>query len=231
MLKVKFDTKKLTKTINNVIQYSDGFISETRDSKQKIVNKMAVTGINSFYDYLDGLARVHPTILHHVYEWGEVGNPLQRLYELNLSVSSRSATIGAEFLESTSIPTGATEPFYNKAEVMENGETVIVSEKEAQALFFEIDGEEFFRKGPITIANPGGEAVRGSFVEAFNQFYTSYFSEVYLRSIKFYQHLSKPNTYSRNIKNAVKGGSARTAGKAAAQQWIATLPGDDSIDS
>jgi hypothetical protein len=231
MLTVKFDAKKLTKTINNVIQYSDGFISETKQSKQKIQNKLAITGINAFYDYLDGLARMHPTILHHVYEWGEVGNPLQRLYELNLSISNSGTTIGAEFLDSNTIPTNGTEPFYNKAEVMENGETIVVNEKDANALFFEIDGEEFFRKGPIVISNPGGEAVRGSFVRAFNEFYTSYFSQVYLNSIKFYKHLENPLEYSKNIKSAVKGGSARSAGKAAAAQWISRLPGDDEIDS
>lgn len=231
MLTVKFDTKKLSKTITNVIQYSDGFITETKQSRQKIANKLAATSINSFYDYLDGLARMHPTILHHVYEWGEVGNPMQRLYELNMSISSSGATIGAEFLQSNSIPTNGTEPFYDKAEIMENGETVIISEKDAQALFFEVDGEEFFRKGPITIANPGGEAVRGSFVTAFNEFYGSYFSEIYLKSINFYKHLSKPSQYSRNIRSAVKSGNARSAGKNAALQWISTLPGDDAIDS
>jgi hypothetical protein len=69
MITVKFDAKKLTKTINNLVQYSDGFINETKESKQKITNKLAITGINAFYDYLDALARMHPTILHHVYEW------------------------------------------------------------------------------------------------------------------------------------------------------------------
>ncbi len=231
MITVKFDAKKLTKTINNLVQYSDGFINETKESKQKITNNLAITGINAFYDYLDALARMHPTILHHVYEWGEVGNPVQRLYELNLSISSSGATIGAEFLDSNTIPTNGTEPFYNKAEVMENGETVVVNEKDANALFFEIDGEEFFRKGPITIANPGGEAVRGSFVRAFNEFYESYFSQVYLDSIKFYKHLSKPAEYSRNLKSAVKSGNARSAGKNAAAQWISRLPGDDQLDS
>jgi hypothetical protein len=231
MLTVKFDAKKLTKTVNNIIQYSDGFISETRQSKQKIVNKMAATSVNAFYEYLDGLARVHPTILHHVYEWGEVGNPLARLFELNMSISSSGAVVGAEFLESTSIPTNGTEPFYNKAEVMENGETVIVNEKDAQALFFEIDGEEFFRRGPIVIANPGGEAVRGSFIRAFNEFYISYFNQIYLKSINFHKHLSNPYSYSKNIRSAVKGGNARSAGKNAAIQWISTLPGDDVIGS
>lgn len=231
MITVKFDAKKLTKTLNNVVNYSDGFISETKQSKQKIINKMGATSINTFYEYLDGLARVHPGMLHHVYEWGEVGNPLQRLYELNMSLSTSGVTVGADFLESTSIPNNGTEPFYDKAQVMENGETIIVNEKDAQVLFFEVDGEEVFRKGPITIANPGGEAVRGSFVKAFNEFYTSYFSQIYLKSINFYKHLSNPVEYSKNIKSAVRGGNAKSAGKAAAALWISKLPGDDQIDS
>jgi len=231
MFTVKFDTKKITKTINNVIEYSDGFISETKASKQKIANKMANTSINTFYEYLDGLARVHPGMLHHVYEWGEIGNPSARLFELSAKISQGTAVVGAEFLESTSVSEKASEPFYNKAEIMEAGEAIVVTEQEAQALFFEVDGEEVFRKGPIVIPNPGGEGVRGSFVEAFNEFYTSYFSQVYLRSIKFYEALQNPRAYSKNIRAAVRGSNARTIGKNSAVEWISNIPGDDFIDS
>jgi hypothetical protein len=231
MLSANFNTKKFTKTLNNLIAYSDGYINEARSSKDKIAQKMAKISINAFYEYLDGLARAHPGMLHHVYEWGQVGNPMGRLYELSMKIKGESANVSAELLESSTVSENGTEPFYNKAEVMELGETIVVSEKDANALFFEIDGQEVFAKGPIVIANPGGEAVRGSFVSSFNEFYKTYFSEIYLRSIKFYRHLEKSDAYSRNIKSATKNSNPRNLGKSAAMQWIMTLPGDDSIGS
>lgn len=229
MITAKFNANKLSKTINNIIKYSDGYISETKRNKHKIMSKMANTSINVFYEYLDGVARLHPTMLHHIYEWGEVGSPLGRLVELNMRVVNESAEIGAEFLQSTTIPSKGKEPFYDKAEIMEMGESVIVTEDEANALFFEVDGEEIFRKGPIVIPNPGGEAVRGSFVKVFNEFYGNYFSQVYLRSIKFYKHLEEMRAYQNNIKAAAKSPNPRTLGRNSALQWISTLPGDDLV--
>jgi hypothetical protein len=231
MIKVKFDAKKLTSTVNNIIQYSDGFIKETEKSKGMIAKKIANTSVNVFYEYLDGLARLHPGMLHHVYEWGQVGDPFARLYELSTQGAGSSISVTADFLESTSVPEKGTEPFYDKASIMESGESITITEKEAGALFFEIDGQEFFRKGPIVIENPGGEAVRGSFVQAFNEFYTVYFSEIYLRSINFYQELEKMRPYQNNIRHASKSKNARTLGKGSALEWITKLPGDDLIGS
>lgn len=231
MINVKFDTKKLTKTINNIIEYSDGYIQETRQSKNKISHKIANTSVGVFYEYLDGLARMHPGMLHHVYEWGEVGSPSARLYKLFSKQGGSAVTVSADFLQSSSIPNNGKEPFYDKAFIMEEGQSVTVTEQEAQALFFEIDGEEYFRKGPITIANPGGEAVRGSFVNAFNDFYNNYFSQIYLRSIRFYKELEEMKPYKNNVRRAVKSSNPRTIGKNSALEWISKLPGDDLIDS
>jgi len=229
MIKVKFDTKKLSKTINNIIDYSDGFITETKQSKAKIATKMATTSVNVFYQYLDGLARLHPGMLHHVYEWGQIGDPSSRLFQLRLKSIASGSEVSAELLQSDSIKDGSKEPFYDKATIMELGETVTITEDEAQALFFEIDGQEYFRKGPITIANPGGEAVRGAFVNAFNEFYLNYFQEIYLRSIRFYKHFEDAKEYKKNVRVAAKSPNAKTIGKNSATQWIANIPGDDLI--
>jgi hypothetical protein len=229
MISVKFDAKKMVKTINNIINYSDGYIQETKKNEAKIANKIAKISVDVFYQYLDGLARMHPDMLHHVYEWGEVGNPGSRLYKLKTISMGKSVGVGAQLLNSNSIKEGSTEPFYDKASIMEYGESVTVTEKEAQSLFFEIDGVEYFRKGPITIANPGGEAVRGSFVRAFNEFYSNYFSEVYLRSIGLYKQLKEAKEYKKNVVVASKGVNPRLIGKNSAMQWVANIPGDDLI--
>lgn len=227
MISVKFNTKQFSDTIKNITNYSEGFIEEAKLQKKVLSETMADIGIDAFYNYLDGLARMHPGMLHHVYEWGEVGNPSGRLFELSKSISGKGVEISADFLQSTSVSQKSNEPFYDKAMIMELGETIIVSEGDAQALFFEVDGQEIFVKGPIVIENPGGEGVRGSFVEAFNEFYQVYFSEIYLRSIRFYKTLEEARPYRTGIKAASKSKNSRTLGKNAASQWINSVKGDD----
>jgi hypothetical protein len=224
-IKVKFNGKNFIDTITNVKNYSQGFIDEAKKNQGKITEKIATTSIVTFYDYLDGLARSHPGMLHHVYEWGQIGDPFGRLYELSLSLQGKSAVVGASFLESNVPSPTSNVPFYDKANIMEEGIPVVVSEKDAQILFFEIDGQEFFRHGPIYIANPGGGATRGSFLRAFNEFYNIYFTKDYLNSIKFYDHFRGSKEYQKNVKAASKSKNAKSIGKAAALSWINNAPG------
>ena len=223
---VKFNGKKFIDTLTNVTNYSQGFIDEVKRSQNKVTEKIASTSVNVFYDYLDGLARSHPGMLHHVYEWGQVGDPFGRLYELSVSLQGKSAVVSADFLQSNIPSSSSKEPFYDKADIMEEGIPLVIQEKDAQALFFEIDGEEFFRRGPIYIANPGGSNTRGSFVRAFNEFYNIYFTKDYLNSIKFYDHFRGSKEYQKNVKVASKSKNATSLGKAAALSWINNAPGE-----
>jgi hypothetical protein len=225
MIRARIKGDDVIKMLKNSVEYSSAFATELNKSKAILNQKLGSDSIEIFYDYLDGLARSHPGMLHHVYEWGQVGNPMGRLYDLTLSVNNTSAVIDAKFLESTVPSPTSNEPFYDKAKMMEDGETVVINQVEAKALFFEIDGEEFFRTGPIVIANPGGSAVRGSFVKAFNEFYGVYFTQVHLESIKFYKYFSNPRAYEKYFASAVKGGGARSKGKKAALSWIMNAPG------
>lgn len=227
MYSIAFDSKKAMKVLNNVVKYSDGFILESQAQEKTVASKLASTSINEFYDFLDQLARTNPGILHHVYEWGQVGNPEGRLYELKKILSgSNKVGIDADFLPSDSIPDGSNQPFYDKAEIMEDGITVVVNEVEAQALFFEIDGQEFFRTGPIVIENPGGEAVRGSFLRSFEEFYNVYFDQVYLRAIRFYDHFSESRQYEVNFPTAANSSNAESIGRKTALSWILNMPGE-----
>ena len=227
MVAVRFNTKDFIDTLTATVGYSRGFLQEVKNKEPMLARKVANLSIDIFYEYLDGLARSHPGMLHHVYEWGQVGDPFARLYELRLAMAKNSGVISAEFLESDSVSDSGTEPFYDKARIMEEGIPVVVNEKDAQALFFEIDGEEFFRKGPIFIANPGGSATRGSFLKAFNEFYTTYFNQVYLRSIGFYKYFESPTDYIKNFRTGIKSKSgASNYGRRAALSWIEKSPGE-----
>ncbi len=225
MITTRIKANDVIKMLENSIKYTDAFAKELKRNSDILNEKVGEESVDAFYEYLDSLARSHPGMLHHVYEWGQVGNPSGRLFELGLSVNKTSAVIDAEFLESR-IPSPTSDvAFYDKADVMESGEPVTVTEVEAEALFFEIDGEEFFRKGPIFIANPGGEATRGSFVRAFNEFYENYFTEFHLKSIGFYKYFSNPKEYEKYFNSAVKGNGAAATGRKAALSWIMKAPG------
>ena len=213
--------------LNNIVKYSDGFITESKRQGPYLANKLAETSIAAFYEYLDSLARVNPGMLHHIYEWDRVGDPGARLVELQKAVGGSTATITSEFMQSSSIKEGSNEPFFDKARIMEDGIPVTIQATNAQAMFFEVDGEEFFRTGPIVIENPGGPETRGSFLEAFEKFYNVYFDQMYLRTIRFYDHFGSMKEYQRNFGKAARSGGAAGIGKAAALKWFADAPGDE----
>jgi len=221
------NSKQAMKVLNNVVDYSEGFIRESKARESYVAGKIASTSITGFYEYLDVLARTNPGMLHHVYEWGQVGDPGSRLVELKKILAGKKVGVNAKFLPSTSVSENGSEAFWNKAEIMEEGITVEINEVSAQALFFQIDGEEFFRTGPIIIENPGGEQVRGSFIRAFEEFYNNYLDQVYLRSIRFYDHFTKSREFESNFNAAVRSGSAASMGRRTALSWIINAPGED----
>jgi hypothetical protein len=224
MITARIRGEDVIRMLKNSVEYSDSFMRELKGSQDILNAKVGEESVDAFYDYLDGLARIHPGMLHHVYEWGQVGNPMGRLFDLTMSSNKTSAVITAEFLESDVPSPTSSEPFYDKAQIMEDGITVTINEVEAKALFFEIDGEEFFRSGPIVIANPGGQATRGSFLQAFDEFYGSYFTEVHLKAIRFYKYFSNPKAFETYFGSAVRGGAA-SKGRKAALSWIMNAPG------
>jgi hypothetical protein len=227
MITARIKGDEVIKMLKNSVKYSSAFTAELNKNKDILNRKVGQDSIDVFYDYLDGLARSHPGMLHHVYEWGNVGNPTERLFELTMAVNKSSAVISADFLQSRTPSPTSTEPFYDKAQIMEDGQTVTINQVEADVLFFEIDGEEFFRTGPIVIANPGGEATRGSFIQAFDEFYGSYFTEVHLKAIRFYQYFANPKVFEKYFASATKGG-ASSKGRKAALSWIMNAPGGNN---
>jgi hypothetical protein len=224
---MKINSKEAMRVLNNVVNYSQGFIDESKAKESYVASKLASTSITAFYEYLDVLARTNPGMLHHVYEWGQVGSPEARLVELKKILAGKKVEVGSQFLTSTSIPENGSEPFWDKAEIMEEGIEVQINEVNAQALFFQVDGEEFFRTGPIVIENPGGEQVRGSFVRAFEEFYNNYFDQVYLRAIRFYDHFSRSKEFESGFNSGVRSSNARSMGKKTALSWIINAPGED----
>lgn len=227
MYSVKIDGKEAKKVLHNLVEYTDGFITETKAQQSTITQRMTDLSIDHFYSYLDQLARVNPGMLHHVYEWGRVGDPQSRLYELKRKLTKNTGLVTADFLPSEMPSPNSDQVFYDKANVMEDGIPITINEVNAEALFFEIDGVEYFRTGPIVIENPGGPEVRGAFVQQFEEFYNVYFDNVYLKAIRFYQYFMDPKPYEQNFAGAMKSGSAKAIGKKTALSWVRGMPVGD----
>jgi len=224
MYKVKMDGREAKKMLKSLVEYTDGFITETKAQESMIMARLSKASVDEFYDYMDQLARVNPGMLHHVYEWGRVGDPNSRLFQLKRALGKKTAVIEADFLQSETPTNTSDQVFYDKARIMEDGITVSIQEVEAEALFFEVDGTEYFRTGPIIVENPGGPEVRGSFVKAFEEFYGRYFEEVYLRAIRYYQYFMDAKPYEQNFSSAIKSSDPRGIGRKTALSWVMNMP-------
>lgn len=216
--------------MDNLTKFSLGFLDGVDRSQYQINKILANLSIDGFYSFLDSMSRLHPDMLHHVYEWDMVGYPDGRLYKLKKTKSGNKIAINYQFLRSNTTSSEFSQvPFYNKAEIMELGIPITIQERDAQALFFESDNMEVFAKGPIRIANPGGAAVRGSFIRYFNLFYNKYFEEIYLNSINFYRYMSNPKQYLIDFPDGVRS-TGYNGGVRSAKKWIDNMPGSDLSD-
>jgi hypothetical protein len=132
-----------------------------------------------FGNYIDALARTKPKSLHHVYEWKKTGNKTARLFKLNnISEQGLSFRINYQLLPSRSMvpaPKGKRRHmFVNKAEVMEQGNPLVIRPKNAERLVFEYNGETVFmpKGAAVTVKRPGGSAARNQFSLAHSRFFS-----------------------------------------------------------
>lgn len=134
---------------------------------------------SDFGDYIDSKARMSPKSLHHVYEWKRAGDKSARLFKLKkVDQSGLSFKINYELLDSTSfVPSESSNNrhvFVKKAQVMENGQTVIIRPRHSERLVFNVNGYTVFMpKGEsITVNKPGGAATKNSFLSSYKYFFT-----------------------------------------------------------
>ena len=132
-----------------------------------------------FGNYIDAKATVSPKSFHHVYEWGRAGVQEARLFKLNrIADMGLGFTLNYELIDSKSfVPAKGSRNrhvFVKKAEVMEQGKTVVITPRSSERLVFELDGETVFMpKGQsVTVTKPGGVATKNSFLFAYKHFFT-----------------------------------------------------------
>jgi hypothetical protein len=218
MISVKLNQTQLIKDLNNIVNYSVGFLDGVQKGKRAFLNNLG-SGIKEVLEmFIDSSARSNPQALHHVYEWYKVGSPEARLFDINYTVSNLGLSFYSSFRQSNSIKEGSTTPFYNKAKIMEEGIPVIIKPKKSEVLVFEDDGETVFTKGPVEVLNPGGAQVQNSFENTMNMFFKRYFSQAFLKVSGMDRYFKDPSIYKRNL---VKGKNlGRSIGVSTGYSWI-----------
>lgn len=223
MIKANFDSNQFAKEMNNIIEYSFGFLDGVNKGKVALLEQIGVSVVEGLKQFIDSNARVNPQMLHHVYEWHNTGSPESRLFDIEYTATHVGLSFNSNFRQSVSIKKGSKVPFYNKAEIMENGVPVTIIPKSRKPLVFEVDGKTVYTKNPVFVSNPGGDAVQGSYKQVFDQFFSQYFSQSFLKSSGILEHLNNPTPFKSNFANAKKGG--RNLGMSVGFRWISKSSG------
>lgn len=218
-MKLTVDVKDLQKKLNNITNYSIGFLDGAQKGKSVMLKNLGASTITVLKEYIDAEARSNPKALHHIYEWYQTGSPSARLYDFNYTVSGIGLSFKSSFKQSSSLANGSNIPFYNKAKIMEEGIPVRISPKKSDVLAFEIDGQTVFTKNSVEVDTPGGQFVQGSFEKIADEFFNIYFRQSFLRASGLYEHIKKPKLYKSNFYTGSKSGAS--AGVSAGFKWIA----------
>jgi hypothetical protein len=216
LFRVKVDNRELNKVLKNVTQYSNGFVDGIDMQKIILMNRLGEYVVDLLGKYIDAQARGNPDALHHVYEWGAVGSSGGRLFKMNAAASSNHIVITGNFLPSSSISDTATEPFVDKANIMENGIGITIAPRDSDFLAFEADGMTVFTMNEVYVANPGGDGVAGSFGRVVEDFFGNYFTRMLLKP--FLNELSTAEEFTQFFAQGARSGYS--VGVRAGQKYI-----------
>lgn len=217
-MRAVIDSKAFSLDLKNVIDYSIGFLDGVQAGKREFLDGLGNIISEMAGEFIDATARLNPQQLHHIYEWYQSGSPKARLYDISYSVSNLGLSFKSALTQSSSIQDGSNTPFYNKAYIMENGIPVTITPRANGVLVFDDNGKTVFTKAPVTVENPGGMYVEGSFEEIFDEFFGKYFTQAFLRSSGVKQYLENPKVFKTNMAAAKRGG--KSLGIQTGYKWI-----------
>jgi hypothetical protein len=216
---VTTNSKQFQAQMNNIVQYSLGFLDGVKKGKTLFLRNLGEGTLQAMSAYVDVSAKGNPNALHHVYEWYQTGSPSARLFDIDYTVSNLGLTFNSKFKQSRTLKEDSNVPFYNKASIMENGIPVTITPKKSSVLVFEQGGETIFTKNSVTIRNPGGDYVTGSFERTIDEFILKYFKQSFLRASGIYNYIKKPTIFKKNVKVGSRMG--RLKGVETGFKWIA----------
>ena len=166
------DASDLIAKVKRVTEYTKGYMEGLEAGKAALMQKIGVEVSALAGEYIDAMAGGSPASLHHVYEWGSIGG--SRLFDINFAASSSTVSFTSDFRQSGSVAPTATVPFYNKAEVMESGQSVTITPQPGGVIRFFGDEGVVYTPNSVFVASPGGAATTGGFQRAIDTFFSSY---------------------------------------------------------
>ena len=217
-MRVALTVNSFEKQLINIAQYSLGFLEGVQRGKKVFLDNLGKATIFSLGQYIDIEAKADRSALHHVYEWYQTGSPAARLFDIDYTVSNLGLSVSSTFRQSRTIQANSNTPFYNKARIMEEGIPVVIKPKANSVLRFYEGGETIFVKKPITVRNPGGEEVQGSFERVFDEFMQRYFTQGFLRASGLFDYIKKPKIFKQNIAAGARRGKSK--GISTGYKWI-----------
>lgn len=153
----------------------------------ELANAVFTVGGKAFIKALNSEAKIKPKAYHHIYEWNNVGSDASRLFFIyKESTANGNLVIKPGFIQSrTTVPiapellvagkTGKSvhtkSIFRDKALVMETGNPVVYKVSKNVPIP-DSAGINFIAAGTlVSIKNPGGLEVKGSFEKFFNMWF------------------------------------------------------------
>ena len=217
-MRVSLTTNNFEKELLNIANYSFGFLEGAERGKKVFLDNLGKGVIFALGQYIDVEARSNSSALHHVYEWYQTGSPNSRLFDINYTVSNLGLSLNATFRQSRTVQEDSSTPFYNKAKIMEDGIPVVITPNKNSVLRFYEGGQTVFTSKSVTVRNPGGEEVQGSFERVFDEFMKRYFTQAFLRASGISDYISNPIIYKNNLKAGSRQGKSK--GVSTGYKWI-----------
>jgi hypothetical protein len=137
-----------------------------------------------FTEYMSIVSASQPSRLHHVYEWGQIGDPTAKLWEDKLIGGGNNRTATFTWRASKQVVpvrddfrekgVKAIHVFVWKAPVMEYGKNITIRPKRGKFLAYftgpttpETKYKMQVTQNPITVTDPGGALTKGSFTREY----------------------------------------------------------------
>tara|TARA_R110001606_G_scaffold264587_1_gene413223 strand:+ start:2134 stop:2811 length:678 start_codon:yes stop_codon:yes gene_type:complete len=224
-MKVKYDTSRFAREMDNVMKYSLGFLEGVQKGKTIFLRNIGLSSIEVMKQFVDSNARVDPEMLHHVYEWYKVGSPEARLFDIDYTVSKLGLSFKSALRQSTSVKSGSAVPFYDKARIMEEGIPVRIKPRNSSVLVFDDGGEQVFTKKEVIVENPGGVATQNGLEKTLDIFMNQYFTQSFLYNSGVSKKFSDGTMFKRNMASGKNLGKAK--GIETGFRWIANVSKGD----
>lgn len=217
-MRVVFNDKQFLKEMNNIMNYSTGFLEGVQRGKYGMLQNVGESISILLGEFIDSNARNNPQMLQHVYEWYNSGNRSERLFDIHFMLMRNGVSFDYTFRQSQSVKDGSSVAFYDKAEIMEEGRAVVIKPRNKDILSFVVDGEQVVTSQPVEVSHPGGLYAQGSFQKTMESFFSTYLTQTFIQVSGLKDYISNPISYKKSLSSGKING--RSVGIDAGYRWM-----------